>query len=94
MRLAAAALVLMLTAAPALAADTEGTIKAVDTEKMTITLDDGQTYKLPAEMDLTGLEAGMDVVIAYRDVKGGQRQITDMVLPDQEEEDQGDQDSN
>ena len=82
MRLAAVAIALFLTAAPALAADTDGTIQSIDTEKMTITLDDGQTYKLPAEMDVSGIETGMDIVIAYRVGEDGQKQITDMVLPE------------
>ena len=83
MRLAAAAIALFLTAAaPALADDTEGTIQSIDTEKMTITLDDGQTYTLPAEMDISGIETGMDIVIAYRVGEDGQKQITDMVLPE------------
>lgn len=81
MRIAAAILALFLSAFPALAADTEGTIKAIDSDKMTITLDDGQTYKLPAEVDLSEISTGMDVVIAFR-VEGDVKQITDMVLPD------------
>lgn len=94
MRLAAAALALTLLAAPAFAADTEGTIESIDTDKMTITLDDGQTYKLPQEMDISGIEQGMDVVLAYREANGGQRQITDMVLPGQDEDQGEDEDKN
>lgn len=82
MRIAAITLAILLSAAPALAADTEGLIEAVDGDKMTITLDDGQTYKLPAETDINGIDKGMDVVIAYRVTEEGTRQITDMVLPE------------
>lgn len=82
MRLAYAALALFLTAAPALADDTEGVIEAIDATKMTITLDDGQTYNLPDEADLTGISKGMDVVIAFRVLDDGEKQITDMVLPE------------
>lgn len=83
MRLAVAVIALFLSvASPALANDTEGTIQSIDTEKMTITLDDGQTYTLPAEMDVSGIETGMDIIIAYRVDEDGQKQITDMVLPE------------
>lgn len=82
MRLLAAAFSLSLLVAPALAADTEGTITSVDEETMTITLQDGATYKLPAEIDMTAVEQGMSVIIAYREVDGGVKQITDMVLPE------------
>lgn len=68
-------------ALPASAADTDGVVKSVDTEKMTVTLDDGQTYKLPGEMDASSIEAGSMVVIAYTEVDGT-RQITDLFVPE------------
>ncbi len=68
---------LALTAVGALAADTEGEVRQVDAEEMTITLDDGQTYKLPAEMDVSSIEEGVTVVIRY-DVRDGVNQIIDM----------------
>lgn len=67
---------------PALAADTEGRITAVDQEDMTITLNDGSIYKLPSETDTSGLEAGTDVVIAYQVDNDGAKQITDLFIPD------------
>ena len=82
MRIPAALLCLVLLAAPPLAADTEGTIAAIDTESMTITLEDGATYKLPPEMDVSAIADGMEVVIAYRVNENGERQITDMFLPE------------
>ncbi|MCR4266728.1 DUF1344 domain-containing protein [Nitratireductor sp. ZSWI3] len=82
MRIVAAAVVLCALVFPALAADAEGTVTKVDQENLTITLENGQTYKLPAEMDASVIEPGMDVVIAYRDVENGEKQITDMVLPE------------
>ncbi|MFC6489866.1 DUF1344 domain-containing protein [Nitratireductor sp. GCM10026969] len=82
MRLTAAALAFALLATPALAADTEGKITTVDRENMTITLQDGSTYRLPPEMDASAVSDGMDVVIAYRVNEDGERQITDMLLPD------------
>ena len=68
-------------AGTAFADQTEGLIKKVDKNAMTLTLDDGKTYKLNAEMDVDSLKAGMDVVIAF-DVTDGQNVITDMELPE------------
>lgn len=78
-RLLAAVGALILMTAGALAADTEGEIRQIDAEAMTITLDDGNTYKLPAEMDMTVLSEGTSVIIAY-DPRDGVNQITDMVI--------------
>lgn len=82
MRIAALIASLFLMAGPALAADTEGLVKSVNQEKMTITLEDGETYKLPGEMDVSAIAEGMDIVIAYRELDNGEKQITDMVLPE------------
>ncbi|CAM5511601.1 hypothetical protein ATER59S_03845 [Aquamicrobium terrae] len=71
----------LLSATAALAGQTEGHIKKIDKDAMTMTLDDGKSYKLNAEMDVDALKPGMDVVIAY-DVTDGQNIITDMELPD------------
>ncbi len=65
----------------AFAKDTEGLIKHIDQNAMTITLDDGQTYKLPDETDMSAIKEGMDVVIRYS-IQDGVKQITDMVLPE------------
>ncbi|WP_127519611.1 DUF1344 domain-containing protein [Mesorhizobium sp. Z1-4] len=79
-RLIAAAGALMLMVSGALAGNTEGEIKQLNTDEMTITLDDGKTYKLPAEMDMSVLSEGVVVAIAY-DAREGVNQITDMFLP-------------
>ncbi|MGN6304372.1 MAG: DUF1344 domain-containing protein [Mesorhizobium sp.] len=71
----------LLVAGSAFAGQTEGLIKKVDKDAMTLTLDDGKSYKLNAEMDVDSLKPGMDVVIAY-DVTDGQNVITDMELPE------------
>ena len=42
---------LMISTA-AFAAEAEGKIQAIDIEKLTITLDDGKSYKLPGEFDV------------------------------------------
>lgn len=74
---------LMMTAlafsGAALAADDEGTVKRVDREAMTITLDNGNTYKLSGEFDVEALEEGADVVLAY-DVVAGEKLVTDLVI--------------
>lgn len=80
MRILSAALAVFIAAsAPALAGDAEGKIKSVNAEKMTVTLDDGKTYKLPAEMDMSAIEPGLTILLAY-DVVDGVNQITDLEL--------------
>lgn len=74
--IAAVAALIMMTVG-ATAADTEGEIKQVDADAMTITLDDGNTYKLPPEMDMSTIEEGVTVVIRY-DSSDGVNQIIDM----------------
>ncbi|WP_309083638.1 DUF1344 domain-containing protein [Chelativorans sp.] len=81
-RIAALALLLGLSSLPAFSADAEGTIAEVNPEEMTITLEDGSTYKLPAEIDVTAVSDGMEVVIAYEEGADGVKQITDMLLPE------------
>ena len=76
----ACAMMLFLSGA-AFAAQTEGHIKKIDKDAMTLTLDDGKSYKMNAEMDVDSLKPGMDVVIAY-DVTNGQNVITDMEIPE------------
>jgi len=78
---AAAAMLLISTAAHA--GQTEGLIKKIDKDSLTLTLDDGKSYKLNAETDLDSLKPGMDIVIAY-DVTNGENVVTDMELPDTE----------
>jgi hypothetical protein len=71
----------LLFSGAAFAGQTEGLIQKVDKDTMTMTLDDGKSYKLNAEMDVDSLKPGMDVVIAF-DVTDGQNIITDMELPE------------
>ncbi|MER8498261.1 DUF1344 domain-containing protein [Mesorhizobium sp. M1312] len=79
---AVAAMLLISTAA--FAGQTEGLIKEVDKDTLTLTLDDGKSYKLNAEPALDALKPGMDIVIAY-DETNGENVITDMQLPDSTE---------
>jgi Cu/Ag efflux protein CusF len=68
---------LLMLSGFAFAAEAEGHIKKVDRDKMTITLDDGKSYKLPGETDMDGIKEGMDVVLAY-DKVDGENLVTDM----------------
>lgn len=70
---------LALSSGAALAADDEGKIKRVDREALTITLDNGNTYKLSGEFDIESLKEGVDVVLAY-DTVGGEKLVTDLVI--------------
>jgi Cu/Ag efflux protein CusF len=63
------------------AAEAEGEIRSIDRDALTITLSDGNSYKLPGEFDLESLSEGMDVLLAYETVDG-QNLITDMQLPE------------
>ena len=69
---------LALSAGTALAAEDEGKIARVDAEAMTITLDNGNTYKLSGEFDVEALEVGVEVVLAY-DTVAGEKLVTDLV---------------
>jgi hypothetical protein len=59
--------------------DDEGTIATVDREGLTITLDNGNTYKLSGEFDVESLQEGVDVVLAY-DTIGGVKTVTDLIV--------------
>ena len=63
----------------AYAAEVAGQIKKVDIDQLTITLDNGNAYKLPGELDVSTLKEGMEIVLAYDEV-GGENVITDMDL--------------
>ncbi len=74
----AVAAVMMFVGA-ASAAEAEGQIKSIDHDNLTITLDNGTTYKLPGEFDVDAIKEGMEILLAY-DVVAGQNLITDMQL--------------
>jgi hypothetical protein len=63
----------------AFAAEAEGKIAAVDRDNLTITLENGKSYKLPGEFDVDAIKEGMQVLLAY-DKVGDQNMITDMEL--------------
>jgi Cu/Ag efflux protein CusF len=72
---ASAAALFVASSLSALAAEVTGAITAVDPAAGTVTLDDGNTYLLPADFDVASLTAGAMVTITYEEVDG-QMQIT------------------
>ena len=70
---------LALSTGAATAADDEGTIRSVDRDALTITLDNGNTYKLSGEFDVDALREGVEVVVAY-DTVGNEKLVTDLVI--------------
>jgi Cu/Ag efflux protein CusF len=70
---------LAMTVSAALAAQGEGKIASIDRETLTITLEDGKSYKLPGEFDMTAISEGVEVYFAY-DTVDGQNMITDLEL--------------
>ncbi|MBI1621972.1 DUF1344 domain-containing protein [Aquamicrobium sp. cd-1] len=60
------------------AAEDEGKIARVDVANLTITLDNGNTYKLSGEFDVEALVVGTEVVLAYDTIEG-EKTVTDLV---------------
>lgn len=79
--LIAATIATLIFSGAAFAAEAEGQIKKIDADKQTITLDNGKSYKLPGEFDVSSLKEGMEILIAYDHV-GDENLITDMELPE------------
>jgi hypothetical protein len=62
-------------------ADVEATIQNVNIDGMSLVLDDGKTYAVPAEFNFEGLEPGQKVIVFYTEVDG-KRVVDDLeVLP-------------
>ena len=59
--------------------DVEATIKTVDPKALSLTLDDGKTYRVPAEFDFEGLKAGVKVLVFYT-VMDGNRVVDDLQI--------------
>lgn len=59
--------------------DASGTIAAVDTDKLVVTLDDGKTYQAPEEFNFDGLAEGVKVEIFYTEIDG-KRVIDDLAI--------------
>ena len=79
--LAAAMMLSTIVSTGAFAAEAEGKVQAVDRDNLTITLENGKSYKLPGEFDVDAIQEGMVVLLAY-DKIGDQNMITDMQLPE------------
>ena len=77
--LAAAMMLSTIVSNGAFAAEAEGKVKTVDRDNLTITLDNGNSYKLPGEFDVEAIKEGMLVLLAY-DKVGDQNMITHMEL--------------
>jgi opacity protein-like surface antigen len=75
------ALAALMFSTAALAAEVEGKVTSVDRDNLTITLENGKSYKLPGEIDVDAIQEGMQVLLAY-DKVGDQNMITDMELPE------------
>lgn len=70
-----AALLISVAATGAFAADATGAIKAVDAKAMTVTLEDGVVYKLPASVKADSLKVGEKVMVTF-DKKGDVNEAT------------------
>lgn len=62
---ASAAAMLAASTVAGYAAEAKGAITAIDPAAGTVTLADGQVFKLPAEFDAASLQVGQDVTITY-----------------------------
>ena len=60
-------------------ADVEATIRSVDTKALSLTLDDGKTYRVPEEFNFEGLAAGVKVLVFYT-VVDGNRVVDDLEI--------------
>ncbi len=68
---AGAASLLAMSSLAAFADEASGAITAVDPTAMTVTLDDGNTYGLPASVDAASLQVGEKVKIEFsKDASG------------------------
>lgn len=64
-------------AAFAAATDTAGTIKSIDAKALTVTLQDGTTYQLPAGFKLDAFKVGEKVSVSW-EAKGALKEATGM----------------
>ena len=62
---AGAAVLLAMSSLAALADEASGSITDIDDSAMTVTLDDGNTYALPADVDPASLQVGDKVTVEY-----------------------------
>ncbi|WEX78244.1 DUF1344 domain-containing protein [Sinorhizobium numidicum] len=60
-------------------ADVEAVITSVDTDRLSLSLDDGKSYQAPEEFNFEGLKAGVKVLVFYTEVDG-KRVINDLEI--------------
>jgi hypothetical protein len=75
---AGAAAMLAASTVAGYAAEAKGAITAIDPAAGTVTLADGQTYKLPAQFDAASLQVGQVVTITYDQGTDGSMTATDV----------------
>ncbi len=72
-----AATLLAASSLASLAEEVSGTIQTVDMAAMTVTLDDGSTYRLPTDFDAASLQVGAKVKIMFdKDAASGENAAT------------------
>ncbi len=73
---AGAASLLAMSSVAAFADEAQGSITSVDPTAMTVSLDDGNTYTLPASVDAASLQVGEKVIIEYSKDADGKMSAT------------------
>lgn len=60
-------------------ADVEAVITDVNTDRLSLSLDDGESYEAPEEFNFEGLKAGVRVLVFYTEIDG-KRVINDLEI--------------
>ena len=68
---AGAAAFLLASSLAAIAEEATGAIASLDTSARTVTLDNGQTFMLPSEIDGSSLQIGQRVTVSYEEGANG-----------------------
>lgn len=74
---AALSLTAVLSTAPAFAGEIEGTVAAIDTTAMTVTLTSGEVFTTGGDIDIGEVEVGDEVLIVFDDAS---KQITELMV--------------
>ena len=73
---AGAASLLAMSSLAAFADEAQGSITSIDPTAMTVTLDDGNTYALPASIDAASLQVGEKVKVEFSKDADGKMSAT------------------
>jgi hypothetical protein len=73
---AGAASLLAMSSLAAFADEAQGSITSIDPTAMTVTLDDGNTYALPASIDAASLQVGEKVKVEFSKGSDGKMSAT------------------